>query len=104
MEAFLIRRAVPEDVDALIDINIRVWRVTYRGSIADEVLDAMTADSLRDKWVTTVANTRSQDRFCFVATSAGSVVGYAVCGKNRDDRSAFQWLMYAIYILPEYQR
>lgn len=99
-----IRAARPEDIDSLIDVNIRAWHTTYRGIVDDETLDAMTSDSLKDKWERTVRTADSEDRFCFLAQSQEDIVGYVVCGKNREAEASFEWQLYAIYVLQEYQR
>lgn len=98
-----IRAARPEDIDSLIDVNIRAWHTTYRGIVDDGTLDAMTSDSLQDKWERTLSTTHSEDRFCFVAQSREDIVGYVVCGKNREAEVSFEWQLYAIYVLQEFQ-
>jgi L-amino acid N-acyltransferase YncA len=84
-----------------IDVNISVWQTTYRGIIHETVLNDMTPDSLRQKWDRTVANTTEQ--ICYVAVLEKNVIGYVVCGKNRNDALKFDWELYAIYLLAEHQ-
>jgi ribosomal protein S18 acetylase RimI-like enzyme len=98
-----IRPAETSDIDDLIKINIAVWRSTYREMIHDDVLNSMTPNSLRNKWERTVADTESADRRCYVAVLNGDLVGYVVCGKNRDENVPFDWELYAIYLLAEHQ-
>lgn len=103
VDDLLIRPAEPADIDRLIDINITVWGTTYRGIVADAILDAMTPDSLRGKWERILQNTQTLNTLCFVAVVAGQVVGYVVCGKNREEEFQFDWQLYAIYLFKEHQ-
>jgi ribosomal protein S18 acetylase RimI-like enzyme len=102
LEEIIIRSAQQSDIDDLITVNISVWRSTYQGIFAEDVLNAMTPESLLDKWKGTLV--KSSDRICYVAVSQYDVIGYVVCGKNRNENLTFDWELYAIYILETYQR
>ena len=100
----LVRLANPEDASQLARINIASWRTTYRGLIADEILDGMTFAKYLEKWEQTLASQANGDTFCFAAENgSGEVIGYSVCGKNRHEKLPFDAELFAIYLLKEYQ-
>ena len=35
----IIRKAKPEEAEKNIDINIKVWKTTYKGLISQEIID-----------------------------------------------------------------
>ena len=43
-----IRKAIPEDAEDIIDINIKVWNSTYKGLIPQNIIDKLqTKDEAR---------------------------------------------------------
>ena len=36
-----IRKAIPEDAERIIDINIKVWNNTYKALIPKEIIDKL---------------------------------------------------------------
>ena len=36
-----IRKAIPEDAERIIDINIKVWNSTYKDLISKEIIDKL---------------------------------------------------------------
>ena len=41
MSNIVIRKAVPEDAEVIIDINIEVWNTTYKNLIPQEIIDKL---------------------------------------------------------------
>jgi ribosomal protein S18 acetylase RimI-like enzyme len=94
------RRGTPDDAPGIAFVNITTWKTSYRGVVHDAFLDSLAVDGHRE---------RLRKRFdqvpydCFVATEAGTVVGYADFGPPRDGPPRYAWELYAIYVLPEHQ-
>jgi ribosomal protein S18 acetylase RimI-like enzyme len=105
-----IRTATPEDAHACARVNIASWHSTYRGQIADEVLDSMKIEDYLKKWNRILSGIAGGTpalqsvNFCFVAENeTGEIVGYCSGGKNSHDTFSFEGELYAIYLLKEYQ-
>ena len=62
-----IRNATPEDAPAIAKVNIESWRSTYRGLIADSMLDEMKPEQYINKWNNRFATMEANENFCFVA-------------------------------------
>jgi L-amino acid N-acyltransferase YncA len=95
----LIRQATPADAAAIAHAQIEGWRTTYRGIVADELLDRMPHDERTAQWT---ADVKRLQVITFVAEDeAKRVVAFAACGPERTDRADYQGELYAIYILSE---
>lgn len=114
----IVRTADPSDAPALARVHIDTWRATYKGLIAEEVLDRLDYRRSEDGWredlsrpqvsaeQDTAAGPRRQGkRVVLVAEDEkAGVVGFASGGPNHDQDGCFDAEIYAIYILPEYQK
>ncbi len=99
-----IREARSEDAETIAKINIASWRTTYRGLIEDATLDAMNSEEYLKKWNNIFNTLGANENFCFVAeNTSGDVVGYSLCGKNRNAKFDFNGEIFAIYLLKEFQ-
>jgi ribosomal protein S18 acetylase RimI-like enzyme len=98
----IIRNATIDDAASIARVNIESWKTTYRGLIADAILDEMTLDVYVEKWRDILV----EDKFCrpLVAEAADErkVIGYIFMGKNRSEEH-FEAEIYSIYLLKEYQ-
>src|SRR5688572_7218353 len=101
----LIRQATLLDVESLSSVNFRSWKTTYEGLIEGGMPIPLNEDGMRMKWTNSITiSNQSQEKFVFVAEVDDQIVGYSVCGKNRKDEiTNFDWELYAIYLLKEYQ-
>jgi len=97
----VIRKAVPEDAEKIIDINIRVWNTTYKNLISQEIIDKL---QFKDE-ARIVRNQKSikENQNTFVALVDGKIVGFHTFGKTRDENFGDAGEIYAGYILDEYQ-
>lgn len=97
----VIRKAVPEDAETIIDINIEVWNTTYKGLIPQEVIDKL--QSKNPERIIRNQNSIQEKQNTFVAEIDGKIVGYHTFGKTRDKNFEDAGEIYAGYILDNYQ-
>lgn len=96
-----VRAARAEDAAAIARVHVDSWRTTYRGTLADELLDSLSYSEREKQW--RAAAGRS-DRYLYVAEAEGAgVVGFAAAGPERLGDPTFKGELYALYILQEYQ-
>jgi ribosomal protein S18 acetylase RimI-like enzyme len=91
-----------EDAPALGRVACAAWQWAYRGILADELLDGLTADQFSERlgWQLT---TPAANRFHIVAEVEGVVVGFVAGGPNRDEAgAAHTGEIYAINVDPEW--
>jgi len=113
-----IRPATLDDAEAIAKVHVQSWQETYRGHIADELLDRLSVESRTIMW-TDAMNTVEADKHLFVAemaseadTSTGSgtyseIVAFISGGKLRADEleetTNSTTELYAIYCLSKFQ-
>lgn len=79
-----VRPAVPADADALAAAHVDGWRVGYRGVVPDDHLDAPEFAGERvARWRAWTWNARG-DSALFSGLLDGRVVGFGLCGPERD--------------------
>ena len=97
-----IRLATPADAAAIARVQVEGWQSTYRGIVADEVLDGMTVETRTPAWL---ENLQASQAMTFVAESpADGVVAFANCGPERTGRTDFDGELYALYVLSAWRR
>lgn len=99
-----VRNAKPEDSEAIVDINLKMWRWTYSHLLSEEVLQKREED--RDSRISSQKESVLKDNsLCFVAEKDNKVVGFAFGAYQNmifDDKKEIPQL-FAMYILPEAQ-
>ncbi len=89
-----IRSAVASDADAIAAIHVEGWRWGYARQIPGRVLAGLDADERAARWRSVLD---AGDAAVFVAEDGARVVGFAACGRSRDDDPASGEL-YALYV------
>jgi ribosomal protein S18 acetylase RimI-like enzyme len=69
-----IRRALPDDLEALIDLSRRTIRASYRAFLGDAAVDAFLDSGAADRYVR-----EHRERCTVISIDVGRVVGYAAC-------------------------
>lgn len=100
-----IRKATIADIEAIVDVNIKTWRTTYKGIINQKTLDQLEKN--REEKIK-----RFKDNFLeqkvfkeqLVAVRDNRVIGFVNYGKNREQEWGEAGEIYAIYVLEEYQK
>lgn len=96
---FKIRSAVVDDADAIAKVHVDTWRSTYHSLVPSEVLDSLSYEQRSEYW-SSIISREDRDRIFLVAEEEkDGVVGFCVCGVNRDEDSEFASELYAIYVL-----
>lgn len=90
-----MRAASPEDAVALATIFLRCWRSAYRGVVADEIIDGLTARGVAAWWRRLVKDAASH---VVVAERDGGVLGMARFGSDPDDE--LRGHLYSLYVDP----
>jgi GNAT superfamily N-acetyltransferase len=98
-----IRFALPEDAQAIAGAHVASWQTTYRGIIADEILDNLSVESRFEYWRAYIPQAESQKSCIFVAEENNQVVGFCSAGPGREPIPDYPAELYAIYLLQSAQ-
>ncbi len=98
-----VRHTVVADAAGIARVRAESWVDAYRGIVPDEFLDAIDLGEWRERQRRHMTQ-QPDDLVTLVAETQGLVVGWAVGGPNRDTAFDYAGELYAIYLLPEYQR
>ena len=98
-----IRTAGPADCDKIGALQVKAWLETYRGLVADSVLDTLSTVDQAANWRRILV--REPPVVLSVAErSNGKLLGFAGGGARRGKRLAHDCEVYAIYVLGTAQR
>lgn len=102
-----VRFAGQGDADAIAQVRITTWKIAYQGLIPQDILDQLDAGEDALRWHERLANL-PDERQAFVIEvneppGMSKVVGFAVCGPDRDLDPEYPAELYALYVLPGYQ-
>ena len=79
-----LRPASLADLPAIVAVQARSWRESYRGLVDDEYLDGLPLQKWLESWRAHLFGGR-RDGLCVVAESEGRVVGFASAGAADED-------------------
>jgi 3-deoxy-manno-octulosonate cytidylyltransferase (CMP-KDO synthetase) len=101
-ESFVVRKATIDDVPQIAGVHVESWQKSFRGIAPQKFLDNLSIEkrekAFRERFF-------DEDYKMFVAeTAENKIVGFADFGKGRDDQPEYKSELYAIYLLPEFQR
>jgi ribosomal protein S18 acetylase RimI-like enzyme len=99
----IIREARSDDGFAIARVNVESWRATYRGLLPDEALAALSVEERALGWLRRLQNPEPPSFTCVVEMD-GRVVGFVAGGAEREGDPIYKGEVYAIYLLPAYQR
>ncbi|HAE58404.1 MAG TPA: GNAT family N-acetyltransferase [Anaerolineae bacterium] len=99
-----IRFALPEDAQAVARAHVASWQTTYRGIVADEILDNLSVESRVQYWQEFIPQAEAQRSCLFVAEENSHIVGFCSAGPGRNPIPGFPAELYAIYLLQSVQR
>jgi ribosomal protein S18 acetylase RimI-like enzyme len=89
--SFVVRRALPDDVAGIAEVQIASWQGAYRGIIADATLDRLDIARHAIQWQ------RAMDKRApiWVAAAEAAVIGFVSLRENE---------ITVLYVRPDWQR
>ena len=100
---FMIRNVVADDADAIAKVQVDTWRSAYNNLVPSEVLESLSYKQRSEYWKSVISREDREGIFLVAEEEANGVVGFCVCGINRDEDSEFASELYAIYVLEVHQ-
>jgi ribosomal protein S18 acetylase RimI-like enzyme len=102
VEGVSLREATVADCAAVAEVHVRSWRESFAGIVPQAFLDKMSVERRAKAFEGRFSD---DDYRMYVAEAAGrGVVGFADFGKAREMFAGYEGELYAIYLLPEFQR
>lgn len=95
-----VRAAVPADAQQVAAVHVRAWRAAYRGLLAQEYLDGLTADAMAGRY--TFGRVGLRLPLTVVAIERAAVRGFATTGLCRDPEFPNHGELLAIYVDPDH--
>ena len=89
-----VRRAEVADAEAVREVGLKTWPVAYAGLASPEFI----ADGLAAWWSLEAVERGISKGITLIALEADQVVGMVGLGREADF-----WVMWKLYVLPEYQ-
>jgi GNAT superfamily N-acetyltransferase len=86
----------------MADLNVRVWQVSFRGAVADEVIDQQDPTPRARFFAEHLPSTPPS--FTEVAIEDDVIVGFVHVGPNRDPDAADLLEVYGLYVDPDQHR
>ena len=95
----MIREAVIDDIEKIVDINIKTWYSTYHNIVNESILKRRLED--KNKRIQLFKhNINNNINKCFVIIDK-DIVGYITCGKSDDIN--YDSEVFSFYVLKEFQ-
>lgn len=79
-----VRRASPQDADAIGQVHSRCWRTSYAELLPDVALPALAPAALAESWRAAISDPPSGRHRVLVATEGPDVVGFAALSPSGD--------------------
>jgi ribosomal protein S18 acetylase RimI-like enzyme len=95
----VVRSGRLDDVSVMARVHVESWQETYRGLMADEVLDNPGFIAARERLWTTILTDRRRGNRVAVAELDGSVIGIAMSSTPEDADARWTTQLYVIYVL-----
>ena len=96
------RKATVEDAPAVAEVHVESWRESFAGIAPPVFLDKMSVEKRENAFRQGFSDETYK---MFVAETAdGKIVGFVDSGKSRNENLQYEAELYAIYLLPEFQR
>jgi GNAT superfamily N-acetyltransferase len=95
-----VRPACLHDAHAIAEVHTRAWQVAYRGLMPDAFLDSLDPVQRAERWREIMGTNCEGGPDGRVAEIEGIVRGFCWFGPSRDDDTAEDWELYAVYVHP----
>lgn len=104
MKDAALREAQPKDAAGIARVHVESWRAAYRGIIPDQFLAEFSCPDRKRRWTRTLSAPDRREFVYIAQHAAGDIIGFASGGPERGGDPIYRGELYAIYILPAYQR
>ena len=95
----VVREGGPDDVDALVNVHGRAWRLGYEDVLPHDVVDAWERDEVRARLAALLAGEEGQS-VLVAATADGVPRGFVAFGPARDDERREEGELVALFVEP----
>ena len=100
-----IRLAQPSDAGGIARVHVDSWRSTYRGIVPDNYLAGLSYEQRENYWRSILTHRSETPQWIYVAElDAGTIVGFACGGIEREQNPVYRGELYAIYLLADHQK
>ncbi len=100
-----IRLAQPSDAGGIARVHVDSWRSTYRGMMPDSYLAGLSYEQRENYWRSLLMHSPETPQSIYVAEDdAGTIVGFACGGIEREHDPVYRGELYAIYLLADHQK
>ena len=100
----VVREATADDAYAIQHVYVEAAREQYKKIVTQRVLHRLPARHVARRWELLLTSRRWVRSACIAATDNGHVVGFAAAGPVRVASLGPAGEIYAIYVLPPWQR
>ncbi|SDJ89538.1 GNAT family N-acetyltransferase [Sediminibacillus albus] len=102
---FQIRKADLTDAEKIANVHVNSWKTTYSELINEKDMSNITYENRKALWETILKMPQTGQPALVVEKEAdGEIIGFVSGGKERTKRFGYDGEIYAIYLLPSYQR
>jgi GNAT superfamily N-acetyltransferase len=102
--ALRIRPGTAEDIEEISRVYAEAWKATYQGVAPDAFVHGMNAGAAAQIFRDSLQPNEFKYFFFVAQSPSGRLVGFCDGGKERSHPENGVGELYAIYILPEYQK
>ena len=100
MGSVTVRQARVDDAKAMARIHVQSWQETYRGLMADEILDRPGFVERRERfWASALGDERYSANRVAIAERDGEPVGIAMAGPAEDADAHWPVQLHVLYVL-----
>ena len=95
-----VRSARGDDAAEMARVNVQSWRETYRGLMADDVLDDPELLGRRERfWTDILTDERYRANHVAVAERGGRMIGIAMAAPTEGDDARWAMRLYVLYVV-----
>lgn len=101
MNSVIIRPAELKDIEKMASVHVSAWKSAYKNIFPQNFLNNLSTDLWIKRFHDMIVDKRS---FAFIAEFGEKIVGDIILGKSRDKNFDTLGEIYAINVLPDYQK
>jgi ribosomal protein S18 acetylase RimI-like enzyme len=93
---YMVRKAIAEDAQAILEIQKQGWIDTYTSILGIDKVKAINEKGTIQHWHEIIARERTVT--LVVENAQHQIAGYVCCGRNRDKKPEYPGEIYTIYV------